>query len=138
MEHDESEGCFELRDHRFVFLRGKEFLLGIHSKRATPLKAIFVLGNDVYVAMLPRIAIRAIVHLVWLECLVDSCGDMADVAVEGIHFILGHVGDFTDVLLCGHDAAPGMALLLEKYQDAGRQFADKDTALFQQRRSKNI
>ena len=84
----ESEGGFEFCNHVIVLFRGKEFLMGVHGKCATPLEAIFVLGDDVHVAMLPRIAIRAIVHLIGVENLMDSGRHMPDVVIERIHLVL--------------------------------------------------
>ena len=117
---------FDLLDHGGVFLVAQEGLAGVHGEDAAPLKAVPVLGHEVHVQVAARVAVGAVVELLGVEGRVDGLGGAVHVGKERVALRLRDVGDLAHMVLVGHDAAAGMALLLEEDELAHAQIADLD------------
>ena len=74
--------------------------------------------------MVAGIAVSAVVHLLGGEGGVDGLGGAVHVGKEGVAVFIADVDDLADVILVSHDAAAGVALLLEQVQGADAQVAD--------------
>ena len=114
----------DLFDHFGIFLVGQLLQTGIHREDAAPLIFVLILGHEVEVQMTAGIAISAVIDLVGVKGGVDGLGSAVDVSEESVAVFIADVHDFTDVILVSHDAAAGMALLLEQVQRAHAQVAN--------------
>ena len=89
-------------------------------------------GDQVEVHVAAGVAIGPVVDFVGVEGGVEGLGHPIHVGKEGAALRVGELRHVTGVLLIGHDAAAGVALLLEKHQHAGLQVADVDAEAVQQ------
>ena len=76
------------------------------------------------VQMAAAIAISAVVHLIRVEGGVDGLRCAGHIGKEGVPVLLADVHQLAHMVLIGHDAAAGVALLLEEDQRADAQLAD--------------
>ena len=124
--------CLDLLDHLGVFRVGQLDQAGVHGKHAAPLVFVLVLGHKVEVEMAAGIAVCAVVDLVGMEGRVDGLGTAVNIGELGVALLIGEVDKLADVILVGHDAAAGMALLPEEDQRGNFQVADHDAECIQQ------
>ena len=107
------DGLDELRILRI----GKELPLRVHREDAAPLEFVVrILRNEVEMQMMPRVAVRAVVHLCRLEHGVQRLCDAVHVREERVALLVGQRGNLTDVQLGGDDHTSTMALFLEKIE----------------------
>ena len=122
----------DFRDERVVFRLGEEDLLRVHGEGGGPLGLVLVLGDQVEVHVAAGVPIGPVVDLVRVEGGVEGLGHPVHVGEEGAALLAGELRHVAGVLLVGHDAAAGVALLLKEDQNAGLQVADVDAEAVQQ------